>query len=353
MFQVSDPFGVQEVDESFTGIESGAVVLLVDGIHFLQVGMLTKEPSTFRVSTDIRIKPFRDPDDGQAIAVGDTVAGNLDFSLDRDWYSIRLEEGETVKISTDSINVDTALFVDFPNSHESQVVTDDNSGGGLFGTNSELVYRAPNTGEYFIAVTVAVGDNTGGYFLSVEQAPPGSETVYVPPAPTETDPQEVEPERYTPFEVVFVADSPFGVMLGLVFIVPSRLYEIQVPAYWIEEEPDPSEYEVFGAFDPDENGAITIYVEEGVHVSLAEYADALESGLFEAGAEGLTRESVQTARGLPVVLFEWTLHEAAVAWLTYVSDDGVAVDIVYTFPAGQFDAGRELAYYSFDTFLVY
>ena len=97
VFQVSDPFGViQEVDESSTGIESGAVELLVDGIHFLQVEMLTKEPSTFRVSTNIRIKPFRDPDDGQAITVGDTVAGNLDFSSDWDWYSIRLEEGETV-----------------------------------------------------------------------------------------------------------------------------------------------------------------------------------------------------------------------------------------------------------------
>ena len=42
-----------------------------------------------------------------------------------------------------------------------------------------------------------------------------------------------------------------------------------------------------------------------------------------------------------------------VAWLTYLSDNGVAIDISYTFPVDQFDARRELAYYCFDTFLVY
>ena len=338
VFQVSDPFGViQEVDESSTGIESGAVELLVDGIHFLQVEMLTKEPSTFRVSTNIRIKPFRDPDDGQAITVGDTVAGNLDFSSDWDWYSIRLEEGETVKISTDSINVDTALVVDFPNSHESQVVTDDDSGGGLFGINSELVYRAPNTGEYFIVVTDAVGDSFGGYYLSVEQAREGTETVYVP-----TGPQLVEGQ---------VVESPFGEML--VYQDPSGYFEVETPQIWVEEEPDASRYEVFRASDPEENGAISIYVVEGALVSLTEYADVLETGILDAGAEDLTRETVQTAQGLPAVLFEWSIDEEAFASLIYVSDDGVAITIAYTFPADQFEAGRELAYYCFDTFRVY
>ena len=90
-----------------------------------------------------------------------------------------------------------------------------------------------------------------------------------------------------------------------------------------------------------------------VLLSLKEYADALESGLLEAGAENITREPVQTAQGLPAVLFEWSIDEEAVAWLTYVSDDGVAVDISYTFPADEFDDGRDLAHYSFGTFLVY
>ena len=148
-----------------------------------------------------------------------------------------------------------------------------------------------------------------------------------------------------------VVDSSFGNMQ--VFIDPSGNFEVQTPQLWVKEEPDASQYEVFRASDPDEDRAITIYVEEGVLVSLTEYADALETGFLEAGAEDLTRESVQTAQGLPAVLFEWSIDGEAVAWLTYVSDDGAAIDIAYTIPTDQFEAGRDLAYYSFfDTFLV-
>ena len=148
-----------------------------------------------------------------------------------------------------------------------------------------------------------------------------------------------------------VVESPFGNMQ--VFVDPSGYFQVQRPYSWIEEEPDTLEFEVFRASDPGENGAISIYVEEGLLVSLAEYADALETGFFKAGPEDLTRESVQTAQGLSAVLFEWAIDEEAVAWLTYASDDGVAVDISYTFPAGEFDDGRDLAHYSFGTFLVY
>ena len=148
-----------------------------------------------------------------------------------------------------------------------------------------------------------------------------------------------------------IVDSPFGNML--VFEDPSGYFEVQVPQLWIEEETDlsESEGEVYVASDPEGNGAMTIIVKEGVLVSLTEYADALEIVfLLVVGEEDLTRELVETAQGLPAVLFEWAIDGEAVAWLAYLSDDGVAVDIAYFFD--QFDAGRELAHYSFDTFLV-
>ena len=335
LFGVYDPFGLLlEVDDGFTGAEFGAVELLADGVHFLQVETLSGESSTFDLTSTIRLKPFHDPDDGRTIVIGETVAGNIDFHFDWDWYSIRLEEGETVTISTDSINVDTLLYVDFPNSRDDQVVSDDDSGGGLFRLNSELVYRAPNTGEYLIVVTDAVGDSFGGYYLSVEQAREGTETVHVP-----TGPQLVEGQ---------VVESPFGGML--VFQDSSGRFEVQTPQDWIEEELDPSRG-VFKASDL-EGSSVTINVEEVVLLSLTEYADALETGFLEAGAEIITRETVQTAQGLPAVLLEWSIGAAAVAWLTYVSDDGVVITIDYTFPADQFEAGRELAYYSFGTFFV-
>ena len=333
LFGVYDPFGLLlEVDDGFTGAEFGAVELLADGVHFLQVETLSGESSTFDLTSTIRLKPFHDPDDGRTIVIGETVAGNIDFHFDWDWYSIRLEEGETVTISTDSINVDTLLYVDFPNSRDDQVVSDDDSGGGLFGINSELVYRAPNTGEYFIVVTDAVGDSFGGYYLSVEQAREGTETVHVP-----TGPPLVEGR---------VVDSPFGNML--VFQDPSGRFEVQTPQDWIEEVADPWAYMASDLA----GSSVAIYVEEDVLFTLTEYADVLEAVWLDESINVLSRNTMETEQGLPVVLFEWSDDEEAGVWLAYVSDDGVIINIDYTFPADQFEEGRELAYYSFDTFLV-
>ena len=48
-----------------------------------------------------------DPDDGREVVKGKVIAGNLDHFRDVDWFSISLEEGETVEVTTDSLNVDT------------------------------------------------------------------------------------------------------------------------------------------------------------------------------------------------------------------------------------------------------
>ena len=184
---VSDTSGANlEVDEGQTGTgsEYGKVVLPSSGVHILQVGMAFQEPSGWELSSNIRLRPLNDPDDGRTVTVGETVAGSLDHHTDRDWYSINLNEGETVRIYTDSLNVDTLIYVDFPNSRYSQIVSDDDSGGGLFGLNSELVYRAPHSGEYIIAVTDATDTAHGGYYLSVELARQGTKTVVVPPTAT-------------------------------------------------------------------------------------------------------------------------------------------------------------------------
>ena len=148
---------------------------------------------------------------------------------DWDWYSIRLRENETVRISTDSLNVDTIIYVDFTKSRNNQVVYDDNSGGGL-GLNSELVYRAPHTGEYFIAVTEAVGNAVGGYYLSVAPARTGTETVIVPPSPQ-------------------LVSSRFGTMA--VLEDPWSYFSIQAPEPWLELQIDELAGEVFNLFDPE------------------------------------------------------------------------------------------------------
>ena len=337
LFHVSDPLGLLlEVDDGYTGVEYGVVELLLDGVHFLQVEMAEGDSSGFELVSNVRMKPLNDPDDGRILAVGETVAGSLDYFYDWDWYSIRLDEGETVRISTDSLNVDTVIYVDFPGSFDNQVVADDDSGGGLYGTDSELVYRAPKTGEFFIVVTDALNSYTGGYYLSVESARDGSETVHVP----------IGPE---------VVDSPLG--KTKVFEDPGGLFQVQVPEGWTEEAPDPSTGRVFGASDSEERYAI-IYVNDRDYSSLKEHAETLESVLLERGAANVTRENLLTANGLSVVAFEFEFAPpieattSAWIWVIYLSNDGTSVEIVYSFDPDDFEAGRELAYYSINSLRV-
>ena len=337
-FHVSDPLGsILEVNDGYTGVEHGAVDLLTNGVHFLQVEMASGHSSGFDLSSSVRLMPLNDPDDGRNVAVGETVAGSLDHFSDWDWYSVRLKERETVRIATDSLNVDTLIYIDFPKSRNNQVVSDDDSGGGLSGTNSELVYRAPHTGEYFIAVTEAVGNSSGGYYLSVEPAREGTETVSVPPRPQ-------------------IVDSRFGTML--VFEDPLGYFSIQAPEAWLEGELGESQGEVFYAFDPETNSDIRIIAEDVLalgagELSLTEYADLIESSvLIPAGAEDIIRETVRTSQGSPAIIFQMSIFTHRVIRMVYLLDNNMAVSITYSFTANRFDMGKQLADYSFDSFHV-
>ena len=335
-FHVSDPFGpLLEVNESYAGLERGEVELQYGGIYFLQAEMASGDSAKFDLTSSVSLRYVNDPDDGRMVEVGETVAGSLDYFDDWDWYSIRLDEGETVRIRTDSLLVDPILYVDFPNSRINQVVSDDDSGGGLFGTNAELVYRAPNTGEYLIAVTEAAGDTyAGGYYLSVERARQGTETVYVPPGPE-------------------VVDSPFGSMV--VFEDPSERFRVEVPQAWTELETDPSESEVFSAIAPGGEAAVLVVMEvtadSGIgDLTLSGYADVIESTvLIPIGAAEIERESVQTWQGLSAIEFEMLLFDERVIRLIYVTDDGIAFNITYSLRGEWQDAMRPLVDYSLGT----
>ena len=106
---MSDALGSTSLsaNNDYTGIEFGRVEQLGDYPNFLQVEMGSGESSGFDLTSSTALYPIDDPDDGRSIAVGEIVAGSIDHFTDIDWYSIRLEEGETIRISTDSLNVDT------------------------------------------------------------------------------------------------------------------------------------------------------------------------------------------------------------------------------------------------------
>jgi len=175
VFRISSPFGVHLLaDDSYSGVEVGTVEILTYGVHYLDVWTLFDElpfdgPASYLVASSSRLQPFEDPDDGQHLVVGDIVGAVIDYYADIDWYTIDLEEGETVLIWTDSIATDTEVYVDYPGATIDDIAHDDDSGSTLFGVsfNAEIVYTAPATGQYVVAVQGLVGSEGGSYFLGI------------------------------------------------------------------------------------------------------------------------------------------------------------------------------------------
>lgn len=339
---IVDPTGevAAFANNSASGAESASVETQNEGPHFVIVRTWEDGPGTVEVSSNVELAPYDDPDDGASIAVGESVIGVVDYQSDADAFRIALGEGETVEIEVDSVLVDARVLVDFVGATRVQGMTDDDGGGGLFGTNARIVYRAPHGGEYFIRVRDARDSKYGGYVLTVREAPPGAEAVTPPGAKR--------------------IDSPFGPMA--VYESASYAFSIQHPADWAPQEPDRlRSFRVEAAFanraedsflfvavdDLDEHG-------EDETPSLGDYVEAMLGNL--AGAvprfDLVSREETTRDDGLRVVTLKYTGFGGSAHYyrLVYLGDDGVAFTFTYVTASEEFEEIGEIANYSFGTF---
>lgn len=335
-FRVSNPFGsLLEVDEFLSGVERGSVTSLWSGIHFLQVGMNSEQPSDFIVASNIQLLPVFDPDDGRRVALGTTVAGSLDHFDDWDWFSIQLKAGEIVRVSTDSINVDTTLFIDFAQAMASEVVFDDDSGGGMFDMNAEIVYQAPHTGEYRIIVTgFDDGFNVGGYYLTVE---PHDRGISHLPIGVQTDRPTVE----TPLGKMMLLEDPLG------------RFSMQIPADWMETDAFDYPDALFSFADPSMVAGIVVNVEDlhswGV-LTLSGYADVYERVIARMGSEGTVRDTARTFQGLPVEFIVAPMPESVLIQVMLLIDSSKALSIAYFFEPKASSEAVELVAHLIATF---
>ena len=86
-------------------------------------------------------------------------AAALDYPYDVDYFHVPLRAGETVRIRVDSTAIDPYLTVDYRFSDD--VISDDDSGGGVFGESAELVLRADRDRTYRVVIDDAYGDEHG------------------------------------------------------------------------------------------------------------------------------------------------------------------------------------------------
>ena len=337
------------------GEDSGSATLKSAGPHFLTVRYTPEYYSdqeqfgNVQLRSNVRLTALHDPDDGQEIAVGETIAGNQDAPYDRDWFRLQLEEGETVVISGESLTSSFSfdrmtIDIDFPYARENQKVHIEvnTDGGGVRSSDddSSVVYRAPHTGEFFLDASAR-----GGYYLSVEKAPSGVEPVFIPPSP------KVEGEVETPFGPMTVYKSQLG------------NFSIQVPAGWefgLDKEHQPfAEY--YGAYGPAYE-ELQIAFDNQLVAEFTPTLDPLEVAAFffinwaapnMHDDELVSREVIETAQGIPSERFVLSHSDWMIALATYyLAEDSAAVCVVYAFHAEDFDKFKGLADYSFSTFRV-
>ncbi len=175
-FSVYDSLGEEAlyVDDAHSGPETGVTSIQYQGPHFLVVSQLTEEPVSFTLGSSHSLIPIPDPDDGTRFSVGQSVRGNIDYPGDIDAFAVRLTANQMVDFSVSSFLLDTFLIADFHGAVDEQIIVDDDSGGGLFGLDSNIIYRAPHTGEFIIAV-YSTHNETGAYVLEIANASPSAQ----------------------------------------------------------------------------------------------------------------------------------------------------------------------------------
>ena len=131
---------------------------------------------------------------------------------------------------------------------------------------------------------------------------------------------------------------------------PWGRFRLQIPADWEQEELETQEdFFRLEASSPDGSWGFVILVLDFGSLSLAEFADQLESVLLRDNPERLVRSSYHTAQGLRGIVLHMFIEDQETVMFACILDD-VGVAIIYGFPASWSDAGKELAYRSFDTF---
>jgi hypothetical protein len=158
-------FSLAEADENEWGTES--ITATLDGTvpFLLLVEQFSEDKARVGVEGDVSLTPLADSDDGVILEVPAKRAGAIDYPYDVDHYLLPLHAGDTVRIRVDSTQIDSFIRIDYRDSPD--VTEDDDSGGGLFGVDAELVYHAEDDRTYRVVIDDPNGE-TGGYTLTIE-----------------------------------------------------------------------------------------------------------------------------------------------------------------------------------------
>ncbi len=166
-FSTIDGLEIASADETAEGEERIDDLVSYSGPHVLRVENLSGSGEV-QLRSNVDLTPWPDPDDGRVLVRDSTITGNADYPGDFDWYRVDLGKGQAITIDVDAIAFDPVLMIDAPGGLGYVQAIDDDSGGGLFGTNPRIVFTAREAGSFFVIVGDTGATGPGAYRLTVD-----------------------------------------------------------------------------------------------------------------------------------------------------------------------------------------
>jgi hypothetical protein len=170
-FDVIDSIGeyYAEVDEYETGEEFASFIVDYPGPIYASIYQFGYDEAAVEINCNCDLNLLADIDDFHTLSDGEFYFGEIDFPGDADTYSIDLKSGEAIELFVTSVAIDAYVYFSGLGNPEGLEISDDDSGGGLYGLDAKANFVAPYSGEFRFMVADGSGWNsTGGYLVKIE-----------------------------------------------------------------------------------------------------------------------------------------------------------------------------------------
>ena len=288
------------------------------------------------LKSNVPFHALKDVEDNAQILIDKIYIGGIDYPGDFDEYRLWLDKGDLVEIVVDSMAIDPYLVINHETKASATIYEDDDSGGGPFGENAKLVFRAPLGDIYKLEVSDVYDESVGGYFLSVHKST-ADESVAEPTSirlfeTTKLGKMVWYESEYTDSKILFPALWQYSYDCGhatACYIGAGGRFSV------LEEELDEVEY---------------------AGVDLEEYVDfVLESTEKNAiGFELVKRETVNMEQDIQIEKLIYTERSGRLKTirLIYLENSKNVLDATYQADTQTFEDAYTLFELSFDSFKV-
>ncbi len=313
-------------------------VMEYEGPYLVTVYQLSQNEHTFHLLSDHPLMPYHDPDDEMVLNLGETYLANIDYPYDVDSFEIALDKGDIVEITMDSLRIDAHLSIHYESVALEETIIDDDSGGGIFDQNAQLIYQAPVSQTYVIKAENSYGDETGAYYISVKPAQPDAIL---------TEAQHSQ---------TFIA-SPYGRLTP--YESEQNFFRILYPAHWSWSRDCGDQ--ASACFSHAEQGGLVILEEDmkdfqSEEMNLTGYVDLLLD-ILEFSAQDfdlLSREPFTTPQGIvaEVLAYQVIGGRLQASRLVFVDDQQIAFNVTYYVRSDIYERMAGMVEYSFKSFRV-